>query len=602
MKFDRFFSPKRKATPITMAAFMQRFSSDITAINTAIDQDGILLRPDAVHKREMRLYLLIPQLGYLPLNSTQIDNLLRVEHPNLAKIVEVLQVEEDEETPGIKGFQVIVEEKHSHESLETRLNQGAFRKQDDQFRILRGLMHGLEELHRHDIIHANLHPSNILIQDVGHIHVLLTGYGILRDWTMQQLRANMPIKRVRYLSPEQIMPQKFGVGGVIGFNSDLWSMGTIMYEVITQQPLLKSASSSITEHANAVVASELIGQNKWPIHPNAAALDACLIRNAAQRLQTIDQFKQLLDGQHAWKNGQLVRLAPMSPEPPPVAAAPPSTPPPAKTPDRVCPHCQCKNRPDATICANCDMPLGGPASLKAYSTSLVWGIILVGCSFLFWLPVGVADWVRLKLEDVQHWDLIVKIIESFNESSDNDQQEKLVAALAAWALFALICVFLINLFRTIWLTVVNANANAFWPGKSVLSPWVIWGCFVLDVLAVLTLYLAPLVWLITSIYRMQAYQAVWKASNRDFAPATTQHWGIAPMSATLLLWGLAGLMTPFLLALHFLPSDLEFKISTTWLVVAGILSASQWILGIVVILRMAYRQRMKFERMAKQAA
>ncbi len=590
MKWDKLFESKKKATEVSLEAFLQRFGTDFPTVNLAINEDGVLFRTDTLHKREVKLQMLIPQLGYLPLDATQIDALLRVSHPNLAQIIEILHVKAQEDGPSLSDFQVIVEAVHKGDSLQQLIDRDALKNQEDQFRVLRGMMNGIGELHEKGIIHANLHPTNILIQDVGHIHVVMSGYGALRDWTLPQLRSNMPIQRVRYLSPEQIMPQRFGIDGQIGYNSDLWSMATIMYEVMTRKPLIKGVGSSITEHANAVVASELIGVSKWPIHPNAAALEACLFRDSSKRLQNITQFKQLLEGQHAWKNGKLERIAAPNPAP---------APPPAAPKPKVCPHCKAENRPQDTLCFNCDMPLGGPASLKAYHTSLVWGIIMVAFAFLMWLPVGVADWMRLKLQEVEHWELIQRVIAAFDQPSDDEQKQRMLAALAAWTLFALICLFLINLFRTIWLSVLNNNARAFWPGKSVLSGLAIWGCFVADSLAIFTAYGAPVIWLLTSIYRFQAYQAVWKASNRDFSPATSKSWNIAPMSALLLAWGLTGLLTPFLLALHLLPQSIDFVIDPTWTAVAGVLSASYWLMGVVVVIRLAIRQRRKFERMAQ---
>src|ERR1700693_2571309 len=97
-------------------------------------------------------------------------------------------------------------------------------------RIAIGLATALGEVHRHGLIHKDLHPANILVDDADNVR--LTGFGIA---------SRLPRERQAPLTPEVIAgtlpymaPQTNGrVNRSIDSRSDLYSLGVTFYEMLT---------------------------------------------------------------------------------------------------------------------------------------------------------------------------------------------------------------------------------------------------------------------------------------------------------------------------------------------------------------------------------
>ena len=84
----------------------------------------------------------------------------------------------------------------------------------------------LEHAHQNHIVHRDIKPHNIMVTDDGRIKV--TDFGIARAASSSTVtNTNNVIGSVHYFSPEQAR------GGFIDEKSDLYSLGIVMYEMIT---------------------------------------------------------------------------------------------------------------------------------------------------------------------------------------------------------------------------------------------------------------------------------------------------------------------------------------------------------------------------------
>jgi eukaryotic-like serine/threonine-protein kinase len=89
----------------------------------------------------------------------------------------------------------------------------------------RQTLSALRFAHRHGIVHRDIKPHNVLVDGEGRVKV--TDFGIARAGTSQMTEAGSIVGTAQYLSPEQAR------GGDVDQRSDLYSLGVLMYEMLT---------------------------------------------------------------------------------------------------------------------------------------------------------------------------------------------------------------------------------------------------------------------------------------------------------------------------------------------------------------------------------
>lgn len=138
-------------------------------------------------------------------------------HPN---IVEVYDVGEEE------GNYYIVMEYIDGKTLKQQLQKRGALTLTEVIDIMSQLADGLAHAHEAYIIHRDIKPQNIMIEDNGLIKI--TDFGIATAINSTQLtQTNSVMGSVHYLPPEQAS----GKGSTI--KSDIYSLGILMYELIT---------------------------------------------------------------------------------------------------------------------------------------------------------------------------------------------------------------------------------------------------------------------------------------------------------------------------------------------------------------------------------
>ena len=138
-------------------------------------------------------------------------------HPN---IVEVYDVGEED------GQHYIVMEYIEGKTLKQLLKKRDSLTLTEVIDIMTQLTDGIAHAHESYIIHRDIKPQNIMIQDDGRIKI--TDFGIAMALNATQLtQTNSVMGSVHYLPPEQAS----GKGATV--KSDIYSMGILMYELLT---------------------------------------------------------------------------------------------------------------------------------------------------------------------------------------------------------------------------------------------------------------------------------------------------------------------------------------------------------------------------------
>lgn len=90
----------------------------------------------------------------------------------------------------------------------------------------------VEHLHAHGIVHRDLKPSNILIDDRGCAYITDFGLALACGGDGQLTQSGMIVGTPSYMSPEQAAGKRQAVGPA----ADVYSLGAILYELVTGQP------------------------------------------------------------------------------------------------------------------------------------------------------------------------------------------------------------------------------------------------------------------------------------------------------------------------------------------------------------------------------
>ena len=156
----------------------------------------------------------------------------------------------------------------------------------------------LAEAHRHDIIHRDIKPQNIMVQPNGNIKVM--DFGIARAKNSHLTADNSVLGTAHYVSPEQTQ------GKELGATSDLYSLGVVMYE---------AATGRVPFDGDDAISVALKQVNEQPMPPSQvnpnidATLEGiilkCMRKNPAERFQTADELRRVLNDYLA---GRIVNL------------------------------------------------------------------------------------------------------------------------------------------------------------------------------------------------------------------------------------------------------------------------------------------------------
>ena len=178
--------------------------------------------------------------------------LAQLQHPNIASIHGL------EESGGVRA---LVMELVEGENLAERLQRGPL-PLDEALAFARQIAEALEEAHEKGIVHRDLKPANIAVTAEGKVKVLdfglakafsgeASGSGPSGDssrsptLTAQATGAGVILGTLAYMSPEQAR------GKELDPRSDIFSLGIVLYEMVTSELPFKGDSPLDTMHAIA---------------------------------------------------------------------------------------------------------------------------------------------------------------------------------------------------------------------------------------------------------------------------------------------------------------------------------------------------------------
>ena len=155
-----------------------------------------------------------------------------MDHPNLCTIHEVGETED--------GHLFIAMAFYDGESLKRRIARGSMSPAealDIAAQMARGLTCAAEQ----QIVHRDIKPGNVMLTREGTVKIV--DFGLAKIGDGQMTRTGTRMGTVSYMSPEQTR------GEPVDQRTDVWSVGVVLYELLSGEKPFRGGSDQATVHA-----------------------------------------------------------------------------------------------------------------------------------------------------------------------------------------------------------------------------------------------------------------------------------------------------------------------------------------------------------------
>jgi len=240
----------------------------------------VFLGTDTVLGRTVAVKVLAPQFaddeGFVMRFRREAQAAASIGHPHIVSVFD---------TGSDDGVHFIVMEYVEGRTLAEILAGGGRILPDRAIDIAMDVCTALEAAHAQGVIHRDIKPGNIMLNERGEVKV--TDFGIARVTTTADTVAQTAaiLGTASYLSPEQAQGQP------VDGRSDIYSLGCVLYEMVTGRPPFLGDSPV------AVASKQVLEQPTPPSRLNTdvtADLDAVILRalakNPANRYQSAEEM------------------------------------------------------------------------------------------------------------------------------------------------------------------------------------------------------------------------------------------------------------------------------------------------------------------------
>jgi serine/threonine protein kinase len=155
--------------------------------------------------------------------------------------------------------------------------------------VLAEVLAALDFVHGRGFVHRDLKPSNIMVDDARRVRIM--DFGLvkqLEDASALTLSGRV-VGTYRYMAPEQ------AAGRDVDHRADLWSLGVILYELLSGRPPFPSSiPAELWREITSVEPPPILALNPGADPALAAASERLLRKDPAQRYQSAAEARRAM--------------------------------------------------------------------------------------------------------------------------------------------------------------------------------------------------------------------------------------------------------------------------------------------------------------------
>jgi serine/threonine-protein kinase len=180
----------------------------------------------------------------------------------------------------------VVMEYVSGRDLQSRVDADGKLSIADATSFIRQAAEGLQHAHEQDVIHRDVKPANILVDDQGVVKILDMGVGHLRkpEKSSVENSGELMMSAVAYMAPEHARGQS------IDARCDIYSLGAVLYFLLTGRAPFSATTDA--ERAKIKASKRPIPLNELRSDTPQQLVDLC---NRMMELNPADRFASLAD-------------------------------------------------------------------------------------------------------------------------------------------------------------------------------------------------------------------------------------------------------------------------------------------------------------------
>ncbi len=262
--------------------------ADRYQIERELGQGGmatVYLAEDLKHKRKVALKVLKPELAAV-LGAErfvqEITTTAALQHPHILPLF-------DSGTAG--GFLFYVMPFIDGETLRSKLDRETQLGVDESVKITVAIADALDHAHRHGVIHRDIKPENILLHEG---RPMVADFGIALAVSAaaggRMTETGLSLGTPHYMSPEQATAEK-----EISARSDVYSLASVMYEMLAGQPPHLGGSAQQIIMKIVTDTARPLTELRKSVPPNVAAACAkALEKLPADRFESAAAFAAAL--------------------------------------------------------------------------------------------------------------------------------------------------------------------------------------------------------------------------------------------------------------------------------------------------------------------